>query len=132
MSTERLVDTTYCFIKGTLPYQQGRAAAAHVTQKRRVGEIVETVVIATVEAAVSAIIRAAKDTCLAAVKEEVDPKLPPQTNNERDNLRITGITEESRREYLRISWQTKFVKWPCRQGCGLNKGVDISSCYPLG
>lgn len=67
----------HCFIKGTLPYQQGRAAAAHVTQKGRVGNIVERVVIATVEAAVSAIIRAAKDTCLAAVKEEVDSKLPP-------------------------------------------------------
>ena len=60
-----------------------------IGEKERMGDIVERVVRATVEAAVPAIIKAVKDVCLTAVKEEVNPissvcstDRPPRTNKQ--------------------------------------------------
>ena len=139
--------------------QQGMAAAAHssekgmfinfdidehlqdlqIGEKEKMGDLLARAVKAAIEAAVPAIVKAVKDVCLSAMKEEINPhllRLQYKTDQldqqgRRDNLRISGLAEEKTDEESEEMLASKVCKVAVQAGIEL-KGADISSCHRLG
>ena len=107
-------------------------------ERSKMGDIIMKAVEAAVKAAIPAIVKAVKDVCLTAVKEEINPHLlrmqyhmdDKEQYTRRENLRISGLPEsegeESEEELI-----GKLCSVADKAGVKV-EASDISTCHRLG